>query len=289
MAEGGLGGQVHTPFGNAKKEYLLVGGGVFLLLLIVFYRQKKAHQAAATASAGANTGIDPATGFPYGSAEDAAALANQGSYINPTQPFAPGGGGSGGGYPTANTGPGNFTNNAQWAQYAEQYMYSNGQITDLGPLSNAIGKYLAGQSTSADEHSLVNQAIAVAGYPPVAGPNGMPPSFNTSPPGNTGGSGKLPAVTGIWGGSGMFNRVNGQLVNNYIDVGWNAVAGAVKYHLKEHSAFGGREWDTTETSVHETGLTAPNADHYVTVWAVDSAGRQGEPATIVVHTHDNSF
>jgi hypothetical protein len=289
MTDGGLGGTVNTPLGSVKKEYLLVGGAVFALLFIVFYRQKKAQQAAATAAAGANIGIDPATGYAYGSPEDAAALANQGAYINPAQPYAPGG--SGAGYPAAGSGPGSFVNNSQWAQYAEQYMQSNGQVSDVGPLSAAIGKYLAGQATTPDEHSLVNQAIAIAGYPPVAGPNGMPPGFNTTPVGNTPPpSGKLPAVTGLYGGSGMFNVVNGKLQNNYIDVGWNAVEGAAGYRYEEKSAFGGQSFDlpASQTRMHET-VSRPNADHYITVWAVDSAGKRGDPATVVVHTHDNSF
>jgi hypothetical protein len=285
----GLGGTVNTPLGNVKKEYLFIGAGALLIVGVAYYRSKKTAQAAATAAAGANNGIDPATGYPYGSAEDSAALANQGSYINPNQPYAPTGGGT-----SAGT-PGTFTSNAQWAQFVEQYMSSNGSVQDAGPLSAAIGKYLTNQPVTDEQKSLISQAIAIGGYPPVSGPSGYPPSINTAPAGTTtppapggGTPQQLPAPTGLWGGSGMFNRVGGKLVNNYIDTGWNPVAGAVKYRYEEHSAFGGQRFDTVEPRVHET-VAMPNADHYVTVRAVDKDNNEGLPATIVVHTHDNSF
>jgi hypothetical protein len=283
----GLEGTVHTPLGNVKKEYLLVGGAVLFVGGIAYYRSKKAGEAAATAAAGANTGIDPATGYPYGSAEDAAALANQGGYITPNGSGQPSGGSS-----YVGTTPGTFTSNAQWAQFCENYLQGNGAVSEVAPLSAALGKYLTGQPVSTDQVSLIQQAIAIGGYPPVGGPSGYPPSINTSPPGNTNPpgdtTGKLPAVTGLYGGSGLFNRVNGKLVNNYIDVGWNPVAGAVKYRYEEHSAFGGQKFDVDKPPVHET-VAAPNADHYITVRAVNKDGVDGEPNTIVVHTHDNSF
>jgi hypothetical protein len=171
------------------------------------------------------------------------------------------------------------------------YMQSNQLVQDTGPLSAAIGRYLAGQSVSDDDKSLIQQAIAVGGLPPVAGANGFPPSINTAPPSSTGGttSGKLPPVTGLGGGSGMFNRVGGRLVNNYIDWWWNGVNGADHYEAHERSAFGSRDMSTKTPGIHETDLSAPNADHYLTVWAVDIHGVRGEPATTVVHTHDNSY
>lgn len=167
---GALDGNVKTPFGEvSKKTAAMVGGGAALLLLIVWYRTKKAK---AVAAAGANTGINPATGYPYGSPEDAAALANQASFVTPT------GGGGGGGATT-----GGFVSNAQWTQDAINKMVSAGAVADPQLLSIALGRYITGQPAGdAVNLSLIQQAIAFEGYPPVAGTNGYPPSINTSNP-----------------------------------------------------------------------------------------------------------
>lgn len=215
-----LEGTVHTPLGAVSKKTAILGGAAVVILAgIVYMRSRKASQAAATANAGANTGIDPATGYAYGSAEDAAALANQASYINPSVPYAPGGGG--GLSDTGTLGPGGFTNNAQWAQYAETTLASNGAVSDISALSAAIGKYLTDQPVNGDQQSLINQAIAIAGYPPVSGPSGYPPSINTS--GGTTPTGSAPgAVTGLHGGQ---RAADGVLLY------WNATPGATSYNL----------------------------------------------------------
>lgn len=165
---------------HVKKEVAIVGGVVVIGGVIYYYRKQKAAQAAAAAAAqtAANTttaaqtgtGIDPVTGYPYGSPEDQAALAAQSYNILPTQSgnFGPGYG------PPGPGGSGGFTSNAQWAQAAEQMMGSNG--TDA--TAAALGKYLTGQPISSDQQTLVQEAIAIEGYPPVAGPNGFPPSIN---------------------------------------------------------------------------------------------------------------
>lgn len=174
-----MAGEIDTPLGPIKKEYVYVGGGLLVVIVsVVWYRSRQqANAAAATAAAGANTGIDPATGYPYGSAEDAAALANQGNYINPSQPYTGVGGSSSVG---TGTGSGTFTTNAQWAQFVEQFLESSGAVSDVAPLSAAIGKYITGQPVTSDQQSLIEQAIAIGGYPPVSGPDAYPPSIRTS-------------------------------------------------------------------------------------------------------------
>lgn len=131
---------------------------------------------------------DPATGMTYGDESGAgyAPAVAIGSYgyggygYGGGSPFGfntggfgplPGGGGSG-------PSPGNFTSNAQWAQYAEQFMGSNGNDS----ISAAIGKYITGQPVTSDQQSTIEQAIAIAGYPPVAGPEGYPPAMHVSSP-----------------------------------------------------------------------------------------------------------
>lgn len=184
MSMGALDGTLQTPFGPLKKKTgLLIGGGAVVIIGIGYYRSKKADAAAATAAAGANTGIDPATGFAYGSAEDAAALANQGAYITPT---GGGGGGSGG----VNVPTQGFVSNAQWSQAAIQYMQAQGLVEDPTQLSAALGVYLTGKPATTAQQSLINQAIAFQGLPPVSGPAGYPPSINTGgvvPPDGGGG------------------------------------------------------------------------------------------------------
>lgn len=169
-------GTLDTPLGKVnKKTAFIIGGGV-VVLGVVWYRQKQA--ASAVASSGASTEINPATGYVYGSPEDAAALANQGAYVTPGSVGGVGGGG--GGYTPASQQPAPTTN-AAWAQYVESTLVANGVITDPTQMGNALGKYLTGQALDPDMQSLVQQAIAFGGYPPVSGPNGYPPSMNTTP------------------------------------------------------------------------------------------------------------
>lgn len=158
-----------------------------------------------------------------------------------------------------------------------------------GYLGGVLGKYLARQELSLDEAAIVRMAWAFEGKPPSGVPIILATSGGSTPGTPPPPVGKLAAPTGLYGGSGMFNRLNGQLVNNYIDWGWQPVDGADHYHWQERSAFGGQSGDVKTPGLHETGLMAPNADHTLTVWAVDAAGNRSAPATVVVHTHDNSY
>ena len=76
MADFTVGGK------KIPKAAVYGGAGIAVIGGALYLRHQQAQNAAATtADAGANTGIDPSTGYAYGSAEDAAALANQDSYI----------------------------------------------------------------------------------------------------------------------------------------------------------------------------------------------------------------
>jgi hypothetical protein len=168
-------------------------GGAALLGFSVYRYQKQKKAAAVTASvnAAAQSANDPATGYPYGSAEDAAALTAQSNYIAPT---GSGGYGYGGGNTYPVTQPGQFTSNAAWSQAAELFLV--GQGGDANAIGNALGKYITGQPVDSTSQSLINQAIAFEGYPPVPGPNGFPPSMNTANPGSTGSDGGSTQPTG---------------------------------------------------------------------------------------------
>lgn len=175
----GLAGTVHTPVGTMqKKTAVMVLGGAAVVAGIVWYRQKKLAASAASTTTTNDGQIDPATGYPYGSAEDAAALASQDNYIS--APATSGGGSST--IPNSNVG---YTTNSQWVQAVIETMSNNGTVSDPTALSAALGKYITGAYVSADDsatNSLIQQALAVEGYPPVSGPNGYPPSINRNPP-----------------------------------------------------------------------------------------------------------
>lgn len=176
----GLEGSFSTPIGAVpKKAALLVGGGAALLLGIMYFRGRQ--QAVTSDTPGVGADINPATGFPFGSPEDVAALAAQGNGIGSV-----GGGGGGGGsdiIPATTS----FTNNAQWVQSTIAGMTGSGIIEDASALSVALGKYIAGEPVgdSTTMRSLIEQAIAFNGAPPVAGPNGYPPHINTANPVST--------------------------------------------------------------------------------------------------------
>lgn len=172
---------------KVNKNVAFAGGGILGLTAIYFWRQNKTKQAAqASVDAAGQSGIDPATGYPYGSAEDAAALDTQNSYQMPASSgygFTGYAGGSGSGVFGTGT-PGSFLSNAEWAQYVEQYEENN-LGADAVTVGNAIGKYLTGQPLTTDQVGIVQSAIAIGGYPPVNGPNGNPPSYVTSTTGTT--------------------------------------------------------------------------------------------------------
>jgi hypothetical protein len=190
-----LEGTVKTPFGTAsKKTVALIGGGGLLVVGVVWYRTKKAGGSSATSGTSSSTAtdnIDPATGYAYGSPEDQAALASQSSGYPAYGGGYGYGGGSGippsqNGQGIAGEGPGGFTSNANWAQYAEEYL-ANTVGADPIVVGNALGKYITGQAVTAEQAQVIDQAIAFAGYPPVAGPNNHPPAINISQNGGGGG------------------------------------------------------------------------------------------------------
>lgn len=195
-----------------KKQTVYLAGGILLVVGgIAYYRSRQSTSAAAStaASTTAANNIDPATGYAYGSQEDQAALAgmagtgssDSASYVggqiigydqygNPIYGSGENGGGSGGV-------PGGFTNNAQWAQAAEQYMGSTGADS----IAAALGKYITGQTVTADQTTIIQEAIAAEGYPPVAGTDGYPPSLRTvaTAPAPINGQITVPNVKGMKG------------------------------------------------------------------------------------------
>lgn len=171
-----MAGDIKLPIvGPTKPVVVYVLGAGFAGVLIVAYVRHKKNATAAPTEASAE-GVDPATGYAYGSPEDAQALASQSAYQNPTD--YGGGGGPPGNTPSGQEG---FSNNAQWEQAAIAFLTGTVGLP-ADKVSAALGKYLNGQTIvagSADD-SYIQQAIAAEGQAPVAGANGFPPSIKHS-------------------------------------------------------------------------------------------------------------
>ena len=240
-----LEGTLDTPLGKVpKKGALIVGAGGAAVLGIVWYRSKQqSSQAATDTSQSQDQGIDPATGFPYGSPEDVAAeqqiQASSGGY----GPLYNYGGGGYGGYNPNPQGPGSYTSNAQWAQAAEDYL-----VNTLGEspadVGNALGKYITGQAVTSDQRAFIEQAIAFAGAVPVPASDGFPPSIRDvpqQPPPHKGGNAQNP-VKGL--------KVSARFTQ--ADVSWSPSKGAKSYRVRLRSWPGNKvvqEYNLSDTKV----------------------------------------
>jgi PASTA domain-containing protein len=76
------------------------------------------------------------------------------------------------------------TTNAQWVQAAISALTNQGYTGTQ--VTAALGTYVTGGALTADQVSVVNAAIGVEGYPPVAGANGYPPSIKSQNSAQTG-------------------------------------------------------------------------------------------------------
>lgn len=185
--------------GKVSKKTLaiggVVGGGV---LAYAWYRHSRSGAAAAASGTGSGTtagttgqDIDPVTGYPYGSAEDTAALAAQQDSgldtnlsgtgdIDPETGYPYGslqdeqalGLGGGGGGTTASP----VTTNAEWEQQAIADLEAGGvsQAT-VSAAESGLPRYLAKLKLSGDQASAVQMAVGLAGPPPVGGPYAIIP------------------------------------------------------------------------------------------------------------------
>lgn len=168
--------EVNLPvIGRTDKRMAIAIGAGAIVVIVYGYRKYKADKAAATPTGPGidQSTIDPATGFIYGSTQDAAALNSQAGYVNPADS-------SGGITTTGVTTSTTFANNAQWSQAATDYL-TNTVGLDGATVSSALGKYLAGSPLDSAGQDIVHQAIAAEGQPPQGGINGFPPSIQIAP------------------------------------------------------------------------------------------------------------
>lgn len=250
--------------GKPVNKTLLIGGvGIVLVAGVYYYRKNKATAASqASVDTAGQSAIDPATGYPYGSPEDAAALSAQGNYQNPTTLGGYGYTGYAGGSGSGSFGsgqPGSFNNNAEWAQFVEAYEINN-MGADAPTVGNAIGKYITGQPLTTDAMiSIVQSAIAIGGYPPVSGPNGNPPGYaTTSAPAPIPTPKPTPTPTPTTGKlAGAISNLQAKVSGTTATVNWNNALNATQGYFYELTDLHGviiKKGNTKATSVSISGL-----------------------------------
>lgn len=212
---GGLvkGGKI----GGVKKEYVYAGVAVGGVILVVVYMRSRQQSAAANSalvtdpSGNQCAALSPTSGYCPGTPED---LAYQGTGVNGTLEGTNAASYVGGqiigydqyGNPIYSSNsqqsgvPGAFTNNAQWSQAALQEIADLEPNADSGVVAAALGVYINGQPATPAQVSIIQQAIALEGMPPVGGTNGNPPGIVTAPVTSGGGPGG-----GTGGGTGGGN------------------------------------------------------------------------------------
>jgi hypothetical protein len=109
---------------TSKTTAYALGGVVVLVGGIAWYRSRGAASSASSSSTPAQADNDPATGYPYGSAEDTAALAQQAQATSGVglSDFT-----GGGGTNTSVSTTTGYTSNAAWSQAAEDYLVNTVQ------------------------------------------------------------------------------------------------------------------------------------------------------------------
>lgn len=149
-------GEVKLPgVGNVKKTYAVAGGALLLGILGYAYYKHSKSSAAAAAAAAANSAaqpattsqnIDPATGYPYGSPQDLAALQAEAGYGG----FTGGGGGYypvGGGGTTGTPAPGTTVGVPQIVGSAQATAIAAIQAAGLIPFPSSTESGMGNVST----------------------------------------------------------------------------------------------------------------------------------------------
>jgi hypothetical protein len=180
--------------GTANKGVVIAGVGalVFVGGWAIYKHEKAKKAAAAEATAAA---IPQTMAYGYGAAAYGygSQFYGYGSQYAPEEYYGYGAGAYGGGsyppwygYGVGGTPTPPPATNASWVQNALSLLNSNGYSTMTA--LTALSKYIAGQSVTANQASIIQAAEALAGPPPVPGANGFPPAIRRS--GNNPGQGQ---------------------------------------------------------------------------------------------------
>lgn len=254
-----------------KRNYLIAGGVLLALAGIYWVRHRQAAAASADTSTTPAAATDPATGYPTGSPEDIAALQAQAAQSTAASAAdgTSGGGGGGGGLSVPPTASG-YASNGAWAQAAESYLVSSAGA-DAQTVAKALGAYIAGSTVTQAQKSVIEQAIAFAGYPPISGQGGYPPSIHAEAPSTTP---PPPAVPG----APQNLRVLEKSGSN-IELGWNSLgAAAYQYHVYQSGKEVGKVFGTFIGLNGKKPLTSYGP---FTVRAANKAGHLGPPSNAI--------
>jgi hypothetical protein len=235
--------------GGVNKTTLWVAGVAGVIAAgYAWYKHKKDATAAASAPTASSAYGYAAQGYGYGGYGYGSDLEAYEQGLTAGAEYGYGGyaydaSGVGTSSPVTTTTPVAATN-AQWAQYAEQFLVNQGGY-NASTVASALGEYITGANVGSNE-GIVQAAIAFEGYPPVAGTNGYPPSINTN--GDNGGQTSGNPVTG-----GPVSPVAGSISNlassavttTSFKATWNSVTGAT----------GGYKWNVTGGGVNKSGTT----------------------------------
>src|SRR5215831_14623294 len=167
---------VKPPMKKSTRNWLIIEA-VGAAGIVIWYIMRAKSQPS-------SSGVDPATGVPYsdeysgygGYGVAGGGIPQQFGYYDPNTGAYISGTGAG----AQVIGPGT---NASWAQQVEAYLQSVGY--DPVAVAAAIGRYLTGQTLTADEAAIVAAAQGFYGNPP----QGAPPISTTTPSGNGTGGG----------------------------------------------------------------------------------------------------
>lgn len=253
--------------GGVKKEYVYAGGGVLVVLIAVVYMRSK-QSAAATANTATVTdpagnvcaALNPSSGYCPGTAQD---LAYTGTLEGTDSSSFVGGqivGYDANGNPVyssnSNTGsgvPGSFQNNAEWTQYVLTQLQQDDPNIDSGTITAALGVYINGDPATGDQQSIIQQAIAIAEYPPVGGTDGYPPNIKNASP-----STATTTTVNIPGGVAGLRVTN--TTSNSVGLAWNPATGASAGYSIAYGPNGNTSHTTTapagQNGITIGGLTA---------------------------------
>jgi hypothetical protein len=280
------------PLDIAKNRGVLIAGGGALVVVgtYVLIKHEKA-KAAASVQAGTSAGGAAASGYgygygysygygevtpyPYPNADEYGYGAYGYGLYNPyTGSYV---GAVGGGYPATVA----QTTNAEWTQAALSALEAQG-VAGTTALA-AIGMYLAGQPVSAANAQIVQQAIALEGYPPQQGPNGYPPAIQQQQStGQGGGTGTTPATSKApKAATGL--RVTSASKNS-ISYTWTGVPGSQFYDT--YATYQGQRigYQRITTAKRTISGLSPNRTYTLHVIAGNSVGVSADAQT----THKTS-
>jgi hypothetical protein len=266
-----------------NKKIYLIGGAVGVGVVGWIYLHNKSSAANSAGASSDSSSIDPATGYPYGSAQDTAALAAQStdsSDVDPATGFPYGsagdeaalsgsqdtGAGASSGYNPVSTTPVAAQTNAAWAQAATATLVAVGYSAET--VAGALGAYLGGIGLTPAQVTIVQAALAEDGPPPVGTFSIIAATSAPAAPAAPVGTTTIKtAPTGF--------RVTGVSGAN-VSLAWNAVTGATGYTVAYGATSGSQEYrqivsGTSVTVQGVGGTTQKNKQHYFEVWANPAA------------------